>query len=215
MLDENGYWKRSEDINAMGAAALKDNHGSRPTYGDLLDFGKWLGGIAYKLSPASDVENCADNGSALPCTSAAMGIFGGIFGKLGGKILGKLGKLESLGAKVAKAGPLAFKDSFAGDNLIRDVYVSGVQIRVESGHGYRSDHAATSADITSVLDRDVVDSAVARDLAARVGAGTQVATGGKAGASTFQIALNGYNVGYRAVYIPQLQRYDIPTYWIP
>ncbi|MEW2506024.1 hypothetical protein AB0878_36790 [Amycolatopsis sp. NPDC047767] len=123
--------------------------------------------------------------------------------------------MEPLGAKVAKAGPLAFKDSFAGDNLIRDVDVSGVQIRVKSGHGYRSDHAATSADITSVLDRDVVDSAAARDLAARVGSGTQIATAGKAGYSTFQTAINGYNVEYRAVYIAKLQRYDISTYWIP
>ncbi|MEW2506025.1 RHS repeat-associated core domain-containing protein [Amycolatopsis sp. NPDC047767] len=30
VIDKNGKWKSSEEINAMGAAALKDNHGSPP-----------------------------------------------------------------------------------------------------------------------------------------------------------------------------------------
>jgi Flp pilus assembly pilin Flp len=104
-----------------------------------------------------------------------------------------------------------FTDSGSGDNLRRTTQVDGVNIRVNSGHGYRPGHGST--DITSVLDRDTVDSAVANDLARRVNAGEPVVPAGS-GHTTFQTQVGGHTVEYRVVRLAD-GSYNVGTYYIP
>lgn len=102
-----------------------------------------------------------------------------------------------------------FADVGSGASLIRRVDVDGVPVSIKSGHGYRPDHG--SVDITGVLGRDAVDSAVATDLATRVNTGTSVTRAGS-GHSTFQTAVGGHTVEYRAVFVPATGRYEVGTY---
>jgi hypothetical protein len=105
-----------------------------------------------------------------------------------------------------------FVDLGSGGQLIRQADIDGLTIRVKSGHGYRTGHGST--DITSVLARDQVDSALAADLATRVQSGAGITRAGE-GFSTFQTVVGDHVVEYRAVFVPATGAYEIPTYYIP
>lgn len=120
---------------------------------------------------------------------------------------------DSSDSFVAPSGLLDnFADVGSGASLIRRVDVDGGPVSIKSGHGYRPDHG--SVDITGVLGRDAVDSAVATDLATRVNAGTSVTRAGR-GHSTFQTVVGGHTVEYRSVFVPATGRYEVGTYYIP
>ena len=116
------------------------------------------------------------------------------------------------GFLVATKGIDGFVDLGSGGQLIRQADIDGLTIRVKSRHGYRPGHGST--DITSVLARDQVDSALAADLATRVQVGAGIKRASE-GFSTFQTVVGDHLVEYRAVFVPATGAYEIPTYYIP
>jgi len=113
-------------------------------------------------------------------------------------------------------GCLPFTDEGVGLNMTRTTRVDGVEIKVKSGHGYRPDHG--SQDITSVLDRDAVDSSIANDLADRVNGGASIEVARPGGNfSTFRTEIDGITVEYRVVHVDRASpiRYEVSTYYIP
>lgn len=148
----------------------------------------------------------AASGDTLNNASMASGLFGG-FARVGRRMLGlptyrRVNFIDHL-----EAGPA---------NMYRDATVGDVNVRIKSGHAYRENHGHKSAgDITAVFDRDEIDSQVVRHLAEKVGSGYRFPPPGPGSARPIRFVAGHHVVEYRAVYLPQSDRYEVSTYYLP
>jgi hypothetical protein len=98
----------------------------------------------------------------------------------------------------------------AGHHLRREFSVDGIEIRINSGHGYNRTHASGSVQGYGTMDE--IDSAIIDDLVSKVKAGYKFPSPPQ-DPIDIPITVNGYNMQYRVSYIPKIGKYNVVTYF--